>query len=261
MKRKLEKAISIVIFIIIILGGYLIYVNFLSYPSIKIANWNLEVFGEDKSENIELMNVYVDKIEKYDIIFVQEIRDKSESSFTKLCSELQGYSCKISSRAGRTSFKEQYGVIYKKEIDLIYLKDYNPDSKDRWERPPIEVSFKVGDYSLTIYNIHVKPDDVQNELSNLENVVSDYGNVIILGDLNADCSYYNNKNEKEFENWNWIVKDSDDTAVSSNNCAYDRIILNDDAKKEYKGYGIDKKEITKEVSNHYLVWVRIKIVE
>ena len=172
---------------------------------------------------------------------------------------LQNYSCVSSSRAGRSPSKEQYGVIYKKGINLTSFTDYNSAVHDRWERPPIEARFNINGYRLTIYNLHTKPINVQKELYYLEELVSDKGNVIILGDLNADCSYYNNKKETEFDYWNWIIKDDEDTTVSATDCAYDRIILNDDSYEEYVRDGIYKKGITKDVSDHYLVWVEIKV--
>lgn len=248
-----RKTFSIIFTLIII--SYLI----LSPPSqtIKIANWNLQTFGQTKASNTELMNFYADKIDDYDIIFIQEIRDVSETAFPKLCSLLQNYTCKLSSRAGTTNYKEQYGIIYKEDIILTDFKDYNPN--DWWERPPIKTTFKINEYALTTYNIHTKPDNVQQELYYLEQIVSDNNNVLIIGDLNADCSYYNNDKETEFDNWNWIIEDNQDTTVSTTNCAYDRIILNNDAKKELADFGIEKKEITSSISDHYLVWVELKI--
>lgn len=258
-KKNVIILVKTTIFIGIIIAGYILFQGLFNFHSVKIANWNLEVFGEKKASDDKLINLYAEKINDYDIIFVQEIKDKSETAFPKLCSLLQNYSCKMSSRAGTTSNKEQYGVIYRDGINLIYLKDYNPDSKDRWERPPIETAFSIEGYRLTIYNIHTKPDDAKKEIANLEGIISDYENVLIIGDLNADCSYYNNEKEKEFESWHWIIGDDEDTTSGSSNCAYDRIILNADAKKEYLDYGIKKNGIDSDVSDHYLIWVKLKI--
>jgi len=231
--------------------------------TITIANWNLQVFGDTKASNLELMQDYADIIDNYDIIFIQEIRDKDANSFDKLCALLPEYDCRISSRAGRSVSKEQYGIIYNKNIELNGIKDYNPDSIDRWERPPIRVSFASDEYRFSVYNIHVKPDDVQAELVYLENTISnDKGeNLIVIGDLNADCSYYNEEKENEFDEWNWIIGNDEDTTVGSSECAYDRIIMNDDAYGEFVSRGILTDGITKEHSDHYLVWVEIEVEE
>jgi len=260
MKQKtLNSLIKIVFPIVILLGSYTAYDNYYSGETVKIANWNLQIFGETKTSDSELMQTYSSIINDYDIIFVQEIRDKSDTAFPKLCSMLQNYSCLSSSRAGRSDIKEQYGIIYKNEINVTNFYDYNPDSSGRWERPPIRTDFDINGYRLIIYNIHTKPEDVQKELDYLESVAINSGNVIVLGDLNADCSYYNNAKETEFDSWNWVISDDEDTTSSPTNCAYDRIILNNDAFEEYKSDRIYKKGITKDVSDHYLVWVEMKI--
>jgi len=258
-KRETIILIKIIIFVAIIFLGYFFVDKFSVSESVKIANWNLKIFGEKKSNDVQLMNFYSEKIKNYDIVFIQEIRDKEEESFPKLCALLQNYSCKISSRAGTTSVKEQYGIIYKNGIEIISLKDYNPLERANFERPPIQVSFNIKNYSLIIYNIHTKPENTKSELENLERIVLDEGNVIIIGDLNADCSYYNNARENDFEIWEWILKDNEDTTSGASNCAYDRIILNSDAKKEFLSYGIDSEGITSDISDHYLVWVEMKI--
>lgn len=234
-------------------------INFENSSTIKIANWNLQIFGDSKASKPELMNFYAETINDYDIVFVQEIRAANGSSFASLCLMLPDYNCSISSRAGRSTSKEQYGVIYRKGIGVLEFKDYNPDSKDRFERPPIEVKFNISGYELTVYNLHTDPDNVSLEMTNLESLVSNRGNVMIIGDLNADCNYYNNIEQTQFDNWHWIIKDNEDTTVSSTNCAYDRIILNNDAYKEYSSFGIYKDGINKDVTDHYLVWVGMKV--
>lgn len=224
-----------------------------------IANWNMDVFGKKKANDQELMNLYASIISNYDIIFLQEIRDNSGESFKRLCSLLVSYDCNISSRAGRSTNKEQVGIIYRKGIKIINFTDFNPDVLDRWERPPIEVRFNVDGYKLSVYNIHTKPTNASIELTNLDSLVPDYGDTIVIGDLNADCGYFNHGKEDQFNKWNWIISDSDDTSTSESSCAYDRIIINDNAKNEFEYYGIFNKSIDKNVSDHYLVWAEFKI--
>ena len=214
------------------------------YPSrdvkaITIANWNLEVFGAAKAANETMLRDYASIMDDFDIMFVQEIRDKDGAAFQALCDHMPNYNCNISSRAGRSSSKEQYGVLYRnqsletgKEIKIVGWEDYNPDKQDRWERPPLAVTFDVEGYVLTVYNMHVKPADVRQELAALEQMMPDDGNIVLLGDFNADCSYYNPKQEKEFDSWHWILGE-EDTSVGKQSCAYDRIILNNDALEEY----------------------------
>jgi len=222
-----------------------------------IANWNLQVFGDAKAAKPELMKKYRETIDDYDIVFVQELRDSDGSSFSNLCSTLTNYEYRVSSRAGRSSSKEQYGVIYKKEIQVMGVEDFNPDEKNRWERPPIRVDFDVEGYKFSAYNIHTKPDDVANEIKNLEGVVSTQGNIIVLGDLNADGKYYINTG-KDFSSWNWLIKDEQDTTVASTDCAYDRLIVNQNMQEKVVSSGIFTNGITEQVSDHYVIWAKIK---
>ena len=228
--------------------------------TISIANWNLKIFGDSKANNTELMEVYASKVSKYDIIFLQEIRDKDGSSFARLCNMLPDYDCEISSRAGRSSSKEQYGIIYLKKFNITMI-DYNPDGLDRWERPPVRADFIFRNYSFTTYNIHTKPDDVDSELKNLETLIDSQNNkrnIVVLGDLNADCNYYNPYSSSDFADWKWLINNDVDTTSGNSNCAYDRIIINSDAYNEFINIGIDYSDINEKVSDHYLIWTLIR---
>ena len=235
-------------------------VNLTSSPAsgdeIKIANWNLQIFGDDKAANDTLMDIYVNKIKGYDIIFVQEIRDLDSSAFDNLCLRFNDYSCRVSSRAGRSSSKEQYGLLFKKNLELVNFIDYNldSDSDKKWERPPVEAEFLINGTKYNIYNIHIKPSDAHSELKELDLMIGKPSEkVIILGDLNADCDYYTREDHLEFpaDTWTWNIRDSEDTTVAATDCAYDRIITN----FAVDGYGIDT-NVTRDVSD--IIWFMFK---
>lgn len=231
--------------------------------TVLIANWNIQIFGKSKASKPELMEFYEQTLENnYDIIFIQEIRDKSGEAFEQLCQRFEEYNCQISSRAGQSTSKEQYGIISRKGIEVT-LRDYNKgEYMTQFNRPPVAVDFKVNNYTFTAVNIHTDPDDVPEEIGYLEQIVMEHensGNIILLGDLNADCAYYNNDKEVHFDSWNWLIKDSEDTTLSKNDCSYDRIILNDDMSQEYITHGIFRDRINKNHSDHYLIWGEFKI--
>ena len=235
-------------------------------PALTLAHWNLDVFGVTKAGQETLLQDYASLIDDFDIIFIQEIRDKGGSAFQALCALLPQYACKVSNRAGRSSNKEQYGVLYRsisletgKTIRLVDWHDYTPDPQDRWERPPLAVTFSADDYIFTVYTLHVKPAAVQQELADFETLVADdNGNILLIGDFNADCTYYSPQQEKEFDSWHWIIRDTADTTVAQSSCAYDRAIMNDEALEEYRKKGIVTIGITEAHSDHYLVWVGLE---
>lgn len=233
-----------------------------SYDTITVANWNIQTFGPSKASNPELLRFYASVLSQYDIVYVQEIRDASGMAFEYLCAYMpREYECEISSRAGRTQMKEQYGVMYKNDIVLVEFKDFNPDSADRWERPPLMNEFNVDGYTFSVFNIHVKPDDVKRELAYLESEANKLeGNVMIIGDLNADCAYYSQRFEPEFgTGWHWVIGNGVRTNMGMTPCAYDRVILNDDMFYEFVDVGVYTEGINKTHSDHFPIWVEIDV--
>lgn len=224
---------------------------------LTIASWNIELFGDRELENDTLMDVYEDHIGDYDIIFLGGIRANDEGAFQDLCGAFPGYDCRESGEVGRSSNKQLYGVIFRDDIEIDGWKEFSSDEDDRWELPPIEVYFKVGDYSLKVYYLNAKPGSAREEIEFLEEVVEDSGNVIVLGDLSADCVFYDPDEENDFVDWEWVIKDVQDTSTDSNDCAYDRIILNDDAYDEFEDSGVEDEDITADVADNYLVWVEL----
>lgn len=222
--------------------------------TLSIASWNLQVFGQKKASDPALMDYYAQKMKHYDIVVVQEIRDANGSAFEKLCRMLEGYKCIVSSRSGRTNSKEQYGILYRKAV-LLTTIDYNsPENQAKFERPPFEAKFSFLDWNFSIVTIHTKPDDARKEMNYLEELLEDTNSeTIILGDLNTDCSYYDENAGQDFEEWFWAIPDREDTTVSATECTYDRVILNKLALDNYLGFGI-MKDVNREQSDHYLVW-------
>jgi len=229
---------------------------------VRIASWNLGVFDQNKSNNETLTDRYVEIIEDYDVVFVQGIQDNG--AFDDLCDLISDYSCEVSSETGRVGEKERYGVIYDQDlVDYDNMEEFYPDTDDRWEWPPIRVTFYIGDYELFIYSVHVKSSDAVDEISELEDLVEDEAdeedNIIILGDLSASCDEYDRDEEDDFSDWDWVIDDNDDTTSSEDSdCAYDRIIINDNVKDSHIDEGIEE-DIEEDESAHYLVWIELEV--
>jgi len=219
-----------------------------------IASWNLQIFGVTKASNETLLNYYADKLDDYDISIVQEIRDKSGTAIQELAAKLPAYHYIISDRAGTTSSKEQYAVFYNARATLISYHDWTTETQSEFERPPLQVKFTADKWTFTIYTIHTKPDDVTNELINLENLIgASQSDVLIMGDLNADGSYYDENNAAQFSNWEWVITNDMDTTVAASNNTYDRIIINTNAENNFLNAGT-MKDVTKKESDHYLIY-------
>jgi len=225
--------------------------------SIKICSFNAQIFGTSKANDANFMTVLKSKVEICDTFFLLEIRDSSGDAFKQLCDELPEYNCLISMRDGRSSSKEQIGVLTK--INSLNVISTIPDTEDVWERSPVLFNQIINNTQWNFYIVHIKPDDVKNELIALEKVVnfSLTEPIMIIGDFNADCVYYDSQKEPEFDDWVWAIQYDDDTTSGNTNCAYDRIVMNQKADLKYVAHGIDN-SITPDISDHYLVWAAIK---
>ena len=95
----------------------------------------------------------------------------------------------------------------------------------------ISISLGISDFVLVA--IHTSPSKANQEIQQLVAVYDDVikqlaiPDVIILGDLNAACSYMSDRdwktnhlaNDKRFH---WLISDCVDTTVNGGHCAYDR---------------------------------------
>lgn len=84
--------------------------------TIKIAAFNIQVYGKAKSDKPETMEHIVNIIENYDLVAIQEIRDIDAVTYSmKKLMDLLGseWAYVISRRLGRTKSKEQYGADQK----------------------------------------------------------------------------------------------------------------------------------------------------
>jgi hypothetical protein len=179
---------------------------------------------------------------------------KSETAIEKLADKLPDYDYIISERAGRSSSKEQYAIFYNNRTKVISSYDYTPEFQDEFERPPFRAMFMVSNWSFSLYTIHLDPDDVFNELTELESIVgTDPHDVIIIGDLNADGSYYDENDIHHFPTWKWAITNDMDTTVAASDYSYDGMIINAAAENNLLSVGI-MDDVTSDQSDHYLIY-------
>ena len=250
--------------------------------TIKVAAFNIQIFGRTKREKEDVMAILVNITRQFDLVLIQEIRDSSETTaplFLDMINDAEGpeYAYVRSPRLGRTSSKEAYAYFYNTETvthaegsDRVYN-----DTDDVFEREPYIATFSSGGFDFTLVGIHTKPDDAPHEIGNLTIVVAsvlaedpDEADIIILGDLNADGSYFNEdatSNPLQASGYHWTVTDEMDT-MTKTDWTYDRIILLDATySHEYvdgstqvyyfdQEHGITDEELIWDVSDHYPVY-------
>ena len=236
-------------------------VNLRNVSNITVAAFNIQVFGTAKASKQEVMDVLGKTIRNFDIVAVQEIRDSSGTAIVALLGEVDGsYNMTVGPRLGRTTSKEQYAYIYNTEtVALLDNYTYN-DSDDRFHREPYMAEFRSGNFTFTIVTIHTDPDEAAQEINALDQVMESIeGDVIIMGDFNADCSYFDEEQERKYI---WLIENNEDTTTKSTNCTYDRIAIKNQTMDEYAGsgvfrfdekYGLNQSQ-TEEISDHYPVF-------
>jgi endonuclease/exonuclease/phosphatase family metal-dependent hydrolase len=252
----------------------------------KIAAFNIQVFGEAKSQKGDVMTVLTKIVREFDIVLIQEIRDASEQTipnFVEKINQMEGpnYSFISSERLGRTTSKEAYAYVYNTEtVQFIQGSDYvYNDVNDVFEREPYIASFKIGSFDFVLVGIHTKPDDAYNEIGNLTLVVSSIQtakpnekDIIVMGDFNADGTYFDEDDTSNLfkaSEYKWLILNYMDTMVKTD-YTYDRIVVLDATfNHEYDAntarvfyfdqvYGLNNQTFVSEVSDHYPVFAQYK---
>ena len=250
----------------------------------RIATFNIKVFGKTKMGKPEVVTQLVDTVLQYDLVAIQEIKDIDETVPYDFLAELNNasgnfWNMSLSVRSGTQaddqSSQEQYAYYYNHSVfrEIGEGELYNDSANDYFQREPYRARFELlnasgnsSGFDFTLFTIHTKPASALAEIDALHEVIQSYQendttetDVILLGDLNADCSYATAQELWESPlrqpQYNWLVNDIADTTVSSTDCAYDRIITLDDLNGRLVGsWGIDTSITNTSVSDHYPVW-------
>lgn len=178
-------------------------------PTIRIASFNVQVFGKSKASKPYVMAAIAQVVRQFDVIAIQEIRTQDDyfiPTFLKDYVNRDGtvrYDARVSPRLGRTQSTEQYAFIFNTATVEVHptLCSVFPDPDDRLHREPYVALFKTRvvepytPFTFTLINAHTDPDDIPEELDALYYVYRDVqraavggateDDVILLGDLNT----------------------------------------------------------------------------
>ncbi|GHV15894.1 deoxyribonuclease [Spirochaetia bacterium] len=248
---------------------------------IKIVSFNIQIFGTAKMARPEVAAILADIVSQADITAIQEVRSAAPDPVEAFMALLPPrYAYVLGPREGRSSSKEQYWVIYDTEKFTVLGEDTWADPDDIYERNPLAVYFQTaGQFDFILINNHIQPGNAAAEINALP-LVSDYyralwddGDVLIMGDFNADGSYYDESlladvfPEGEYR---IIIPNTIDTTVAPSDNTYDRIIITGFALEDYAdSFGVIRFDelydfsqmgiIPAQVSDHYPVWAEFFI--
>lgn len=253
--------------------------------TIRIASFNIQVFGTSKLSNPNVMNILAQVARQFDVMAIQEIRSKSDDVLPRFVEMINAngghYEFLIGDRLGRTNSKEQYAFIYdatRIEFDpkCVYTVD---DPDDLLHREPMVARFRVRGvppseaFSFTLIDIHTDPDVARQEVDALAKVYqavrqdgSGEDDVIVLGDLNVD-EFHLGKLGALPQMVHAI------TGVATNTRGdkmYDNIVFHGPSTREFTGrtgvldlqsqYGLTLQQAL-EVSDHMPVWAEFSAYE
>ncbi|KAK2172010.1 hypothetical protein NP493_1002g01002 [Ridgeia piscesae] len=257
-------------------------------PSLLLGAFNVQIFGARKIAKPAVLRSLGQIISRYDILLLQEIREREAIAVETLLHHLNQISTEqfryvISERLGRTASKEQYAFFFKpSKVMATGVYQYS-DPGDKFEREPFAVRFhsnstEVGTFA--VMGIHTSPRAAETELDALvpayeaTAMALDVSNIIIAGDFNADCSYVTNREWADVRlrtdsRFQWLLGDDIDTTVGSSNCAYDRFVV---AGSELQAAIVPRSVIvyrfdialdltpgqTKNVSDHYPIQLQLE---
>ncbi|XP_028266634.1 deoxyribonuclease I-like 1-like [Parambassis ranga] len=221
--------------------------------SLKICAFNVQSFGESKFSNKKVMGILLKILSRCDLSLIQEVRDSKGEVIRALVKDLNrfdksnSYSYMESERLGKKTYKEQYVYIYrtnmlnvKEHYQYPKLEGEGANETDVFSREPFIIRFHspttlVKDFVLI--GQHTCPKNAMKEMDELYTVFKGIHkkwkteNVMILGDLNAGCSYVTIKGWRSVRlrsdpKFRWLIGDEQDTTVrEKTHCAYDRIIV------------------------------------
>jgi endonuclease/exonuclease/phosphatase family metal-dependent hydrolase len=260
---------------------------------IRIASFNIQVFGEQKISNPDVLRVLAEIVRHFDIVAVQEIRDEQQSLLPRFVEAINapglGFDFVIGPRLGRTTSKEQYAYIFNTDtIEVDRRAAYTvADPDDLLHREPYVASFRCRRaepdlaFTFTLVNIHTDPtpQTLREELTVLDDVFQSVrshprgeDDVILLGDFNANYQHLGDLNR--MPNLIFAVTNSSAGKLLATNITgkaqYDNIVFDRAATQEFLGrsgvfdflreYNLSQAQ-AKLVSDHLPVWAEFSIYE
>jgi endonuclease/exonuclease/phosphatase family metal-dependent hydrolase len=255
--------------------------------TIRVATWNIQVFGESKLQDPAAMNVIVSVLRNFDVIAIQEVRAVSQEVVPELVAQLNAdgqhyYDYAIGPRLGRTISKEQYVFIFDMstiEIDRNQIYTVDDSKFDLLHREPLVGWFRTRGappeqaFTFTLVNIHTDPDEVDRELDALADVfVAVQGDArqeddtILLGDFNA-----NDRNLRRLGQIAGLRRLVINTPTNTRqNAMYDNMLFLEHATSEFTGrggvfdfmreYNLSQKQ-AEDVSDHLPLWAEFSVYE
>ena len=250
---------------------------------LRIAAFNIQVFGLSKIAKANVVEALAQIIMRFDLIMIQELRDRSERAMIELLTTVNEASSHpfglfLSESLGRTNPKEQIAFLYREDKLRFISGETVLDPDDLYERAPVWTKFEYIEKQslINILGTRLDPDAVSEEIEALYNEFALYqisanaeDSVLVMGDFHAGCHYLNEDELAMATLFNTtglssLIGDELDTTTTSTYCPYDRMLVGGllrDHVIESGVYRFDQflgltSRLTRAVSDHYPIWAR-----
>ncbi|MCH7801498.1 MAG: YHYH domain-containing protein, partial [Chloroflexi bacterium] len=167
---------------------------------IRLASFNIRIYSTGSRNDTEL-GLIADRLQQFDLVAIQELRDEEVVQRTLSILEARGhlYHALVSPPVGR-GVKERYAFLWRPEkVAPLDSGTVYPDPEDVFIREPFYASFRAGSFDFTLITIHVifgdgvadrraenlLLDDVYRAVQDADPNEQD---VILLGDFNLPPS-------------------------------------------------------------------------
>jgi deoxyribonuclease-1-like protein len=256
-----------------------------SGPSLRIAAFNIQKFGNAKADKPYVMHTLADIVQQFDIVAIQEITTKNEyliPNFVKLINQSgRKYDYVIGRRLGNTKSKEQYAYLFDtRRVSIDHQSVYTVSDPDNLlHREPLVATFRAREidpdeaFTFTLVATHTDPDVVPQELDALAEVYrvvrrSSRGedDIILLGDFNADDRHLGRMGQLP----GILPLIAGVWTNTRQNKQYDNIVIHQPSTTEYAGrsgvfdvirhYNLTQKQAL-QVSDHFPVWAEFSVYE
>ncbi len=255
-------------------------------PAIRIASFNIQVFGDKKASKPYVMSTLASIIQNFQVVAIQEIRTQDDyfiDNFLRTYVNKNGhtYDKVVGPRLGRTNSKEQYAFLYDTaaiEVNPRCVFTVN-DPDDLLQREPFVAMFRVRGpppqqaFTFVLIDMHTEPDDTKSELNALGQVYQAVrracpgeDDIILLGDLNVDDQHLGDLGRID-----GVVPIVRHTFTNTRQHAqYDNIIIHQPSTTEFTGrWGVfnfqQQFHLTLdqalEVSDHFPIWAEFNAYE
>jgi endonuclease/exonuclease/phosphatase family metal-dependent hydrolase len=253
--------------------------------TVRLATFNIQVFGRTKIEKSEVMQVLAETVRKFDLVNIQEVRSTTDDILPRFVDLINStgrhYDFVIGPREGRTNSKEQYAIVFDTQtIEADRSSVYTVNDRDNlFQRPPMVASFRVRGpppdqaFTFTIIDTHTEPDEAEQEINSLAQVYRAVRNdgrgeddVLLMGDFNGDEKKFGAL--KQIPNISWVISGAPTNTRGTK--TYDNIIYDRTATVEYTGrsgvfdimreFNLTLNQAL-EVSDHFPVWAEFSAYE